>query len=82
MAFAGQLPLAGDGAEGQLDRYFGRASAFLIDNSETNGLKIIANAAAGAAIRAVHDIVEGLQTSLENGVAAPEAWQPGDKVLG
>jgi peroxiredoxin (alkyl hydroperoxide reductase subunit C) len=35
----------------------------------------------GRSVAEIMRLVKGLQTSLANGVATPEGWQPGDKVL-
>ena len=35
----------------------------------------------GRSVAEIMRLVKGLQTSLKNGVATPEGWQPGDKVL-
>ena len=35
----------------------------------------------GRSVAEILRLVRGLQTSLDNGVATPEGWQPGDKVL-
>lgn len=35
----------------------------------------------GRSVAEIFRLVQGLQTSLGNGVATPEAWQPGDKVI-
>ena len=35
----------------------------------------------GRSVAEILRLVRGLQTSLSNGVATPEGWQPGDKVL-
>ena len=35
----------------------------------------------GRSVAEILRLVRGLQTSLEKGVATPEGWQPGDKVL-
>lgn len=35
----------------------------------------------GRSIPEILRLVQGLQTSLSNGVATPEGWQPGDKVI-
>ena len=35
----------------------------------------------GRSVAEILRLVQGLQTSLKHGVATPEGWQPGDKVL-
>lgn len=35
----------------------------------------------GRSVPEILRLVQGLQTSLGNGVATPEGWQPGDKVI-
>lgn len=56
-------------------------ATFIIDPNGTLRAMVYYPMTNGRSVAEILRLVRGLQTSLANGVATPEGWQPGDKVL-